>query len=146
MGAKVTLTQIGGRKSWRYQAKTGTITWNATGSDASCSWKTAGSQKATKYDLYMEIATPGSGGLKGYRASFSAQDEIKTRGTQQCSYPSQPERDVYLGHPFFTLGRITEGVPVDAKVSTIKGQKPGSQSAAGYRLSWTYEWSFSAVR
>jgi hypothetical protein len=138
--AEVTLVQVKDRPG-TYQVENGTITWNASGTNYFCTWTAAGSRAANKYDLVLQLDVS----RLPYKAFFSGQDELSVPATETCPNGTSETNKLIL-HPFFLLGRKTEGVPVDAKLTKISGSSPGSQSDSSIHEEWTYDWSFGAVK
>ena len=141
----VTAAQIRGRKSWAYQAKSGTISWDTAGSDANCTWKANGSRPVTKWDLYMDIDISQYALRKDARAGFSAPDEIgKGKMTRTCRGETTVSDEV-MGNPFGCLATLIGMAPVDRSLKTIRGSKSDSYTSPNYTQRWTCSWSFKAV-
>ena len=141
----VTAAQIRGRKSWAYQAKSGTISWDTAGSDASCTWKANGSRPVTKWDLYMDIDISQYALRKDARAGFSAPDEIgKGKVTRTCLGKTTVSDEV-MGNPFGCLATLVGMAQVDRSLKAIRGSKSDSYSSPNYKQRWTCSWSFKAV-
>jgi len=148
ISARITLGHVAkrGHTKWEYMAKSGSITWDASGSDQFCRWKSVGSRHANRYDLYPSIEGSGP-----YRAAFSGQDSMDVPAMQTCVVNNNGATQTSsitksLTHPFFVLGRIAVGVPVDARLTTIRGHRAGSESTTGFTYRWTYSWAFRARR
>ena len=139
--AQVTLEQIKNRPPGEYQVESGSITWEASGTDGECTWTSSGSRPASKYDLTLLLDLS----RRPYKADFSGQDELDVPSTRTC--PDETSQSVVLLlHPFFLLGRKTGGVPVDVKLTKINGSSPGSQSGGGSSEHWDYSWAFTATQ
>jgi hypothetical protein len=136
------------RDPWSYVSRGGTIRWTASGSRPNCTWTSTGSRKIGKNDLFLELSR--SGASPRFRAAFAAPNELLVEATQTCTYSSGPETtqtEYDVGHPFALLGDITAGVPVDDRLTTIRGSKPGSQNiGSNHTLRWAFNWSFRSRR
>ena len=143
--AAVTLRRIPDRfQGWGWGAAqaSGTITWKASGQDRLyCTWESTGSRAVGKYDVLFSIHGPDN--RPPFRADFSGQDDLEVKATRTCTYPppnattETSEVDQAIGHPFFVIGRITEGVPVDDGLTTIQGGRQGARSDSYSSEKWT---------
>jgi hypothetical protein len=129
------------RDPTQYLASSGEITWEASGSEPNCTWTAEGARRVTKYDLFLQLNTART----PYRAEFSAQDTLDIKATVTCTIQGRTEtheEDMSLIHPFFALGRITEGVPVSSDLTQISGSKHGSESTPYSSFTWRLGFGF----
>src|SRR5205807_4895554 len=70
--ANVTFKRIKGRGGSTYAVKIGQITWQASGDDTYCTWTSAGSRAANRYDavLLLDLSS------RPYKALFTSPDNL----------------------------------------------------------------------
>lgn len=153
--AKITVTVTLGhvtkgpqaRNPWVYVSNAGTIRWSASGSSESCTWTSSGSRRIDRLDLFLELSRDAV--KPRVRAKFAAPNQLVVEATETCTYGAKTETTQTkhdIGHPFAVLGRITAGVPVDNRLTSIRGSKSGSQTIGSGTNRWQSTWSLASRR
>jgi hypothetical protein len=126
----------GGKYSTSYGQKSGTMTWQATGSDSGgCTWSGSGSRAASKNEVYLQVT------VRGRKVSFAAPADLQIPVAIVCPDSTSQSTQAIL-HPFFSLMRKTAGVGAALKFKTVAGS--ATSSANGETL--VSSWSFRAIK